>query len=127
MIQMEAQEISTLTEQLEVEAQQAIEKMGPGKGSAYGTQAHTAFENEVKELKLPNVRTEVSYKGQVEVRRGAEGSVRLDVVKYDANGKISAIYDLKTGDAKMTAARIAQIRANLPEVSKDVPIIVVKP
>lgn len=51
-----------------------------------------------------------------------KGSVRVDAVMYDASGNPIAIYDLKTGASGLTEGRIAEIRAQLPDNLKDVPI-----
>lgn len=69
------------------------------------------------------MRTEVSYMGGVEVKYGVKGSKRLDVVIYADDGKtITAIYDLKPQGGLLKPGRIAEIRKNLPEGMKDVPI-----
>lgn len=57
---------------------------------------------------------------------GTPGSVRLAVVE----GNISepqAGYDLKTGSATLTQARIEQIRANLPSGHQDIPVTEIRP
>lgn len=59
---------------------------------------------------------------------GTAGGVRLDVAEYNDEGKICAIYDLKTGSAGLTDARIQQIRDAVKEVAiPDVPIIEIHP
>jgi hypothetical protein len=60
------------------------------------------------------INTEVSYLNGVEVERGTPGSVRLDVVEFGPDGQINAVYDLKTGSATLTLARIQQIQSILP-------------
>jgi hypothetical protein len=60
------------------------------------------------------------------VTRGTRGSVRLDVVEGPLTAP-TAIYDLKTGSARLTADRIAQIRSHLPEGYRDIPVIEVRP
>ena len=71
-------------------------------------------------------RTEISYIDKGITKWGKKGSVRIDVIEYNPNGTIKAVYDLKTGGAKLTDARKQQIRneLNLPE---DVPIYEIKP
>jgi hypothetical protein len=39
----------------------------------------------------------------------------------------TAVYDLKTGESGLSAARIAQIRAALPDGYKNIPIKVIRP
>lgn len=101
--------------------------VGPGKGGPYGTRVHTEFEGEVKGLGRPDLHTEVSYKGGEIVPRGTEGSVRLDVVQGASRMEPSAIFDLKTGSAKLTPARIAEIRSHLPPGFRNIPIQEVRP
>jgi hypothetical protein len=74
-----------------------------------------------------NIRTEVSYLNGKEVDYGTPGSVRLDVVEYNANGNITGVYDLKTGSATLTPARIEQIQSNLPGAGGGVPVTEVRP
>ena len=105
------------------QADQAI----PGRGAVVGTQRHTMFREVVNNWSDPHLRTEVSFFGRGEVRYGTAGLVRLDVVGYDAALNIIAVYDYKkTGNATLTAARIAQIRAHLPWYAQNVPIIVIR-
>jgi len=98
----------------------------PGSGAVVGTRRHTAFRETINSWNNPRLRTEVSFFGRGEVGYGTAGSVRLDVVEYDAALNIIAIYDYKTGNATLTAARVAQIRAQLPWNAQNVPIIVVR-
>ncbi|HTD06251.1 RHS repeat-associated core domain-containing protein [Undibacterium sp.] len=116
---------TTLAEDLGSAAQRAAQTVGPGRGPVYGTRVHSAFENEVNALGKDNVHTEVSYlNGQV-VPYGTKGSVRLDVVNGPVNAPIS-VYDLKTGSAALTPARIQQIQSNIPGGSS-VPVIEIRP
>ena len=94
-------------------AQRAKDAVGAGSGGVYGTRVHTAFEKEIKALGNANLSTEVSYKNGTPVSRGTNGSVRLDVVE----GPIRAptiVFDLKTGSAKLTPARMNQIQQHVP-------------
>ena len=100
---------STLTSS----TQRANATVGPGRGGPHGTRVHTAFEAEVQALGNPNLATEQSYLNGAWVRRGTPGSVRLDVVEGPVTAP-TAIYDLKTGGATLTPARIAEIRSHLP-------------
>ena len=92
-------------------------------GHVSGTKQHTKFAEKVNKLGNKNLRTEVSFLNGKEVSYGTKGSVRLDVVEYDANGKIIAVYDLKTGWAKLTETRIKQIQGHVGQV----PVIELKP
>jgi hypothetical protein len=114
-----------LEDDLAAAAQRAAQTVGPGSGSVYGTKVHSAFENEVNALGKENVHTEVSYlNGQV-VPYGTKGSVRLDVVNGPVNAPVS-VFDLKTGSASLTPARIQQIQSNIPGGSS-VPVSEVRP
>lgn len=59
-------------------------------------------------------------------KRGVAGAVRLDVVQGPIDAP-TAIYDLKTGSARLTKSRIAQIRANLPKGFQDIPVLEIRP
>lgn len=122
----ETKATTSLVNDLEAAAGRAVNQVGPGKGGAYGTKVHTAFENEVKAFGRSDVSTEVSYLDHEVVDRGTAGSVRLDVVEGPLNAP-TAIYDLKTGSATLTPGRIQQIRDHLPIVSQTVPIIEIRP
>lgn len=71
-------------------------------------------------------KTEVSYLDGKPVGYGTPGSVRLDAVVW-SEGKIIAVFDLKTGGATLTEARIQQIRSHLPPYAQAVPILEVRP
>jgi hypothetical protein len=104
---------TSLTDDLTAAAQRAAQSIGPGRGPVYGTKVHSAFEREVNALGKNDVHTEVSYlNGQV-VPYGTKGSVRLDVVNGPVNAP-TAVYDLKTGSAILTPARVQQIQSHLP-------------
>ncbi len=42
---------------------------------------------------------------------GAKGSIRTDVLLRDDAGNIVAIYDVKTGDARLEPRRVRELRA----------------
>ncbi len=111
--------------QLQGAANSASTAVGPGKGAVHGTAVHTEFESAVKALGNSNLSTEISYKNGVEVPRGTPGSIRVDVAEGPKNAP-SAIYDLKTGGAKLTPTRVQQIQSHLPGGTK-VPVKEVKP
>jgi hypothetical protein len=115
---------ATLADDLAAAATRARNTVGPGSGGAYGTRVHTAFEAEVQGLNQ-GLSTEISYlNGQV-VTRGTPGSVRLDVVNGPLNAPVS-IFDLKTGSATLTPARIQQIQSHIPG-GANVPVFPVRP
>lgn len=116
---------ATLAEDLGAAATRARNTVGPGSGGAYGTRVHTAFEGEVNALGQGNLFTERSYLNGDLVRRGTPGSVRLDVVDGPLDAPIS-VFDLKTGGATLTPARIQQIQSHVPG-GANVPVFEVRP
>jgi hypothetical protein len=116
---------ATTWEQLQDAAGNAVDQVGPGKGAVYGTKVHAAFEAEVKALEDPNLQTEKSYLNGERVKRGTQGSVRVDVVEGPLDNP-TAIYDLKTGSAQLTPPRIRQLQAHVPNGER-IPIVEVRP
>jgi RHS repeat-associated protein len=108
------------------EAARQADNAIPGQGGAVGTQKHTVFQGIVDSWNNSRLRTEVSYLLGREVPRGTRGSVRLDVVQFDDGGNVVAVFDYKSGTAVLDAARIAQIRSQLPANAQNVPIIEIK-
>lgn len=107
-------------------ASRASSTVGPGRGPVYGTNVHTAFADEVAALGRTDLFAEVSYlNGQV-VPYGTRGAVRLDVVVGSPSAP-TAIWDLKTGSAALTQARIAQIQSHLPPAFQNIPVLEVRP
>ena len=115
---------ATLADDLAAAATRARNTVGPGSGGAYGTRVHTAFAGEVNGLGQ-GLRTEVSYLNGRVVDYGTPGSVRLDVVNVPLNAPVS-IFDLKTGSATLTPARIQQIQSHIPG-GANVPVFPVRP
>jgi len=97
----------------------AVAMVGPGSGAVYGTRVHSALRLQIRGS--PNLRAEVSYLNGQQVRYATRGSVRLDIVAY-SKGNPVAIFDLKTGTARLTAARIRQIQSHLPPSMRNVTI-----
>ena len=106
-------------------ATQAVQNIGPGSGARYGTLVHSEFADLVEGLGNSNLSTEVSYLGGKVVPYGTSGSVRLDVVEGPLDAPTAA-YDLKTGSAALTPARITQIQGELPGGS-NVPVREIRP
>jgi len=86
---------------------------------------HTEFSARIASLGRGDLQTEVAYRGGLVVKRGTPGSVRADVVEGTLERPI-AIYDLKTGSARLTPTRIADIRSHLPQGFQDIPIIEIR-
>ena len=112
-------------EQLTGAAGRAAARVGPGRGPVYGTAVHRAFEGEVNALGRDDLASEVSYKGGRVVPQGTKGSIRADVVEGPLSNP-RAIYELKTGDAVLSPARIAEIRSQLPGGGTGVPVIEIR-
>ena len=97
--------------------------MGPGSGAAYGTAVHSEFADLVEAN--TGLAAEVSYKGGQVVAYGTPGSVRVDAVEGAVDAP-TCCYDLKTGSATLTPARVTQIQKELPGGS-NVPVKEIKP
>jgi hypothetical protein len=86
---------------------------------------HTAFARAVRDLNLPDIgRTgvEQSFDADGKARYGQDGSIRTDVVLRNEEGRIIAIYDLKTGEAIIRPSRAGELRA-MTHAGSDVPVI----
>jgi hypothetical protein len=96
--------------------------VGEGAGPMYGIRVHSVFAADIKSQNIPGIDgngVEQSFSFGDVVRFGLDGSVRTDVVLRDETGKIIAVYDVKTGSARLSGARVREIRAQLkigPEV-----------
>jgi hypothetical protein len=119
-----APESETVFQQLQDAANSAVANVGNGSGPVYGTTVHSAFQDEVDALGNLDLATEQSYLNGSLVPRGTPGSVRLDVVQGPLDNP-TAVFDLKTGSATLTPARIQQIQSHLPDNS--VPVFQIKP
>jgi len=104
---------TTTGENLSVASARAHQTVGTGRGPVHGTRVHTAFKGEVKASGNPNVVPEQSYLNGRHVPYGTRGSIRVDVVEGPLDAP-TAVWDLKTGGAKLTPARIRQIQQHLP-------------
>jgi hypothetical protein len=95
-------------------------------GRQYGVRVHKEFADAVREQDLPGIGikgVEQSFDAKGLARYGLDGSIRTDVVLRNDEGKIIAIYDVKTGNATMGPTRAEEIRA-YTRVGTDVPIII---
>ena len=92
-----------------IEALGPLEELSP---SLYGTMVHQRFGSAVKDAGIPGL-TDIErtfHLDSVDPYYGLAGSVRIDVVLRNAAGEIMAIYDVKTGDAKVDRARANELR-----------------
>ena len=92
----------------------------------YGTAVHVAFGTMVGFQGLPGIGpndVEHSFIGLGSTSRyGQPGSVRTDVVLRNEAGDVTAIYDVKTGGATLSAARVRELREKTG-VAPSIPII----
>lgn len=92
-----------------------IESLGPLEEVSpqiYGMMVHLEFGSAVKAAGIPGV-TDVERTFRLDVedpRYGLADSIRTDVVLRNAAGEIMAIYDVKTGDARVDRARANELR-----------------
>jgi hypothetical protein len=98
---------------------------GDGSGAWYGTRIHILFANDVRLQSLPGIGwngVEQSFGWGDIADYGEDGTVRVDVYMRDETGKIIAIWDVKTGGAVLTGARVRELRAHAG-VGIEVPVI----
>ena len=116
--------IDRTTERLLSILTETVESLGAGSGPIFGIQAHFEFAKRVKALNIPGIRekgVEQSFDLGRIVRYGLDGSVRTDIVLRDRSGIPIAIYDLKTGNAKLTPSRVQELRNAVGR--QDIPVI----
>jgi hypothetical protein len=89
-----------------------------GVGPLYGTALHVAFANAVCAANLPGIGTagvEQSFSMIDVAKYGAAGTIRTDVALWDdAQKNVIAIYDLKTGGATLSPARVHELMSRVP-------------
>jgi hypothetical protein len=116
--------IDRTTERLLAVLADTVQSLGAGSGPIFGIQAHLEFARRVEELNIPGIRdkgVEQSFSLGKVVEYGLEDSIRTDVVLRDRSGTPIAIYDLKTGNAKLTPSRVRQLRAEVGQ--GNIPVI----
>jgi hypothetical protein len=91
-----------------------VDRSAPMRSSVFGTLAHSHFGRKVKALDLPGIGADgveqTWHLGDM-ARYGFSGAPRTDIYLKDRFGRPIAIYDLKTGNAQLTPARIRELRA----------------
>ncbi len=92
-------------------ANSASDAIGSGSGAVHGTKVHSAFAKQVDQI--DGVTPEVSYSNGEVVPYGTKGSVRPDVVEGNIHNPTN-IYDLKTGNAKVTTKDINKFKEHVP-------------
>ncbi|MCJ2011256.1 hypothetical protein [Methylobacterium sp. J-076] len=91
-------------------------------------QIHTASAAMLRSLNLPGIGAygiEHSFSLGDTARYGLNGSIRTDVVMRDGrkpDAPILSVWDIKTGEARLSAKRAAEIRKNL-NIDSEVPVI----
>ena len=95
-------------------ALQALSTSGEGRGPVFGTKVHFEFSTLVNGLGRTDLFTEQSFSFSGLVAYGADGSIRTDVILGKDSTRPVAIFDLKTGSARLTQARADEIRARFP-------------
>lgn len=83
-------------------------------GAGFGTAVHTDFKRQVQALGLSTLYVEQSYRNDKLAEYGSPGSVRVDAAEGSAE-RPHAIYDVKTGSARLTDKRIKSLRDQLPD------------
>jgi hypothetical protein len=95
----------------------------PGGGAArYGTLVHALFATAVRLGRFRGIGVFDVETTFPDVQYGAAGSIRTDVILRNDVGDIIAIYDVKTGGAKLEPRRIRELRAKTG-AGPNVPII----
>lgn len=89
-----------------------IDTVPKGRGPLYGIAVHTAFSLTVRFGDFPGIgfNDVESTWGGVDLHYGSLGSVRTDVILRNDIGDPIAIYDVKTGGARLTASRAQELR-----------------
>jgi hypothetical protein len=94
---------------------------------AYGTAVHMGVKSKIDALHDPSLTTEVSIlKSNVDASRyGAKETVRIDIIEDRGDGTV-CVYDLKTGRAFLSRARLFEIYDNVLRKHQASRIIVVE-
>jgi hypothetical protein len=101
-----------------------IDTLPKGRGPLYGIAVHTAFSLAVRLGNIPGIGfndVETTW-GGVDLRYGSLGSIRTDVILRNDIGDPIAIYDVKTGGARLTDARVGELREAVAPGSR-IPVI----
>jgi hypothetical protein len=96
-----------------------VDLMPEGAGRFYGLAVHAAFKASLLARPIPGVEWEVSLGGDY----GEKGTRRPDLT-YRSDDHVKAFYDIKTGDAKIEADWLADVRVfskpNIPVIELSV-------
>jgi len=107
--------LKKIENKLQKAANKAQRKVGATKDRFGGTKVHSEFNKGIDKMNKKGypVHGEKSFKGRKQERYGKKGSVRPDVIVGDPK-KPSAVFDLKTGNAKITKKQQQKLDDNMP-------------
>jgi RHS repeat-associated protein len=108
--------IDEATTQLNTMALIAMAAAGDGKGPVYGTKVHSIFAELVRNSGRPDLHAELSFSFSGLIEYGFAGSIRTDVILGPDPERPVAIYDLKTGSARLNDRRVQEINSRFPGV-----------
>ena len=115
--------VDQTTERLRTTLENVVNSRPQGFGAEYGKQIHYGFGDEVRNAKIPGIaRNDVEITFPKDTRYGSKHSIRTDVVLRNDIGDVIAIYDVKTGNAYLDAARVRELRTKTG-AGPSVPII----
>jgi hypothetical protein len=77
----------------------------------YGTRVHTALRDTIVARNDPNLKAEISAIKSEEKKYGKKGSIRMDAFENVGDSTV-CVYDIKTGEAKLTLLRMQEIANN---------------
>jgi hypothetical protein len=118
--------IDSTTEILLAQLAASLHKLGTGFGVLFGIRVHTDFANKVRALDLPGIGNdgvEQSFSMGSLARYGAANSIRTDIFLRDRSGEPLAIYDVKTGNASLTPARVRELLKHVGREGMPIPVI----
>lgn len=109
-------------------AKDILQQFGTGYGPLNGVMIHKEFASRIKALNLPGIGVfgvEESYSLSEVARYGLHGTVRTDVILRNGRTRdapILAVWDLKTGSARLGPKRVRELRSQLG-IDAGIPII----
>ena len=118
--------IDSTTEILLAELAASLHKWGTGFGALFGIKVHTDFGNRIRKLDLPGIGedgVEQSFNLGELARYGAANSIRTDIFLRDKFGEPLAIYDVKTGNARLSRARVRELLEHVGREDNPIPVI----
>jgi hypothetical protein len=105
--------IDETTEKLVKVLENVVNSQPEGSGPRYGTKIHTDFGDAVRAENLRGIGSkgvERTYGPDPDSPYGSKDSIRTDVVLRNDIGDPIAIYDVKTGNARLGAGRVQELR-----------------